>query len=404
MTVRLTETAINSAVRRVNETGKMVELIDATTSGLRLRITPRGRRAWVMATRDAYGSLRRFPVGVYPEMGISEARARAAVVRADVKGGADPVADARRRRQMARDGKSDIGTLATLLDLYATLHGESLKSWPEQQARIKSVFGKLLSTALPKLTLVDLQLAADKWPARQSAAAAVRYLRPALKWAAAPGRAYVPAQMTALRPPATPGRRDRVLSRDELARLLPVLRGSSRPYASCLHFILLTLARREEAGGARWRDIEVDAGTWIIPQTKNGTPHVVPLSRQARDLLTAIKPADADPLALVFSTKSGNALGNWDRETRAVQAASGSTGWTRHDLRRTGATMLGEMGELPDIIEAALNHTAIRSQLAATYNKSRYRPQVATALQRLADALDGIEAVAGEIVPIRGRG
>ena len=67
-------------------------------------------------------------------------------------------------------------------------------------------------------------------------------------------------------------------------------------------------------------------------------------------------------------------------------------GWTRHDLRRTGATMLGEMGELPDIIEAALNHVSIRSPLAATYNRSRYRPQVAAALQRLADALDGIEA------------
>jgi hypothetical protein len=39
--------------------------------------------------------------------------------------------------------------------------------------------------------------------------------------------------------------------------------------------------------------------------------------------------------------------------------------------------MLGEMGELPDIIEAALNHVSIRSPLAATYNRSRYRPQVA---------------------------
>jgi hypothetical protein len=60
--------------------------------------------------------------------------------------------------------------------------------------------------------------------------------------------------------------------------------------------------------------------------------------------------------------------------------------------------MLGEMGELPDIIEAALNHVSIRSPLAATYNRSRYRPQVATALQRLADALDGIEAGAAEVV------
>ena len=91
---------------------------------------------------------------------------------------------------------------------------------------------------------------------------------------------------------------------------------------------------------------------------------------------------------LIFATSAGTSLGNWDRETKALQEASGTEGWTRHDLRRTGATMLGEMGELPDIIEAALNHVSIRSPLAATYNRSRYRPQVAAALQRLADALD----------------
>ena len=85
---------------------------------------------------------------------------------------------------------------------------------------------------------------------------------------------------------------------------------------------------------------------------------------------------------LVFRTFTGGPISNWDRETKALQEASGTEGWTRHDLRRTGATMLGEMGELPDIIEAALNHVSIRSPLAATYNRSRYRPQVAAALQR----------------------
>jgi integrase len=125
------------------------------------------------------------------------------------------------------------------------------------------------------------------------------------------------------------------------------------------------------------------------------------------DLLQSQLPTDSvgnlehpDLNVLIFATSTGAALGNWDRETKALQEASGTKGWTRHDLRRTGATMLGEMGELPDIIEAALNHISIRSALAATYNRSRYRPQVATALQRLADTLDGIEAEAVNVVPM----
>jgi integrase len=152
---------------------------------------------------------------------------------------------------------------------------------------------------------------------------------------------------------------------------------------------------------ARWRDIDMEAQTWTIPETKNGEPHTVPLSREAMELLRSRLPTDdtgspkrPDPSALVFATSTGAPLGNWDRETKALHETSGTKGWTRHDLRRTGATMLGEMGELPDIIEAALNHVSIHSPLAATYNRSRYRPQVAAALQRLADALDGIETEA----------
>ena len=168
------------------------------------------------------------------------------------------------------------------------------------------------------------------------------------------------------------------------------------------HFLLLTLARRSEATSATWGDIDFAARTWTILHTKNGQRHTVPLSGRAVALLREIGPGN--PSTPVFASRPGKAMapGGWDKTTKALQKISGTQGWTRHDLRRTGATMLGEMGELPDIIEAALNHVSIRSPLAATYNRSRYRPQVAAALQRLADALDGIEGGAAKVVPLHG--
>jgi integrase len=193
-----------------------------------------------------------------------------------------------------------------------------------------------------------------------------------------------------------------VLSRDELAAILPALRASDRPHAKAMLFMLLTAARREEASTARWGHVDFEARTWTIPETKNGEPHVVPLSRQAVDLLQSCRPDNPAPSAAVFAVSTGSPVANWDRAAKAIQDASKTTGWTRHDLRRTAATMMGEMGELPDIIEAALNHATIHSALASTYNRSRYRPQVAAALQRLADALDGIEAGAAAVVAIRG--
>lgn len=162
----------------------------------------------------------------------------------------------------------------------------------------------------------------------------------------------------------------------------------AQPHASALRFMLLTLGRREEVVGACWREFDLAAGAWVIPseRTKNAEPHTIPLSRQAVALLRQLPAGGPDEF--VFRSPAGNPVANWDRATKGVQRASRTSGWTRHDLRRTGATLLGEMGEMPDIIEAALNHVSIRSPLAATYNRSRYRPQVATALQRLADRLD----------------
>jgi integrase len=399
MPVNLTDTAIKAAKVRAAETKARVELVDAREAGLRLRVTPKGGQSWVLACRDPMGAMRRFPLGDYPKMGISDAREAAQEMRVHVRKGADPIAEAKRKRMIGKDAREGINTLTALLDLYADKKGGKLKSWGECRRRIDNVFKAHLGKALAVLRAGDLQLTADSHKAQQSAAAAVRYIRPVLKWGAQ--RGYVGAEVAVLHPPATVQRRDRVLSRDELKALLPVLDASHGPYAKAMRFMLLTLARREEVAQARWRDIDMEARTWAMGQTKNGQPHVVPLSHQALALLEATRPETPNPDAMVFASEGGKALANWDRETKRVMEASKTEGWTRHDLRRTGATMLGEMGELPDIIEAALNHVAIRSRLAATYNQARYRPHVAAALQRLADALDGIATGAGEVVPLR---
>jgi integrase len=421
MPVRLTETAITKAVREVSETDTRRDLADAGCPGLRLRLTPAGGKSWVLACRDRLGRMRRFPVGNYPDMGLSEARDEARAMHAKVKGGADPVADRRRDRAIGRDAKVGIGTLAAVLDIYEAHKGKTLKSWPHSRKRVDLVFKPLMSRPVAALTAADLQMTADAYPAVQSAAFAVRTIRPALKWAVQ--RRHVPASLAELEVPATVNKRTRVLSRDELAALLPALRACAKPHAALIRLLLLTLTRLNEAAGARWRDVDLDAGTWTIHETKNGEPHTVPLSKQAAELLRTIHavgipqkrkgrrkrgeasveplpPLPLKPEDLIFRTDRGTALGNWDRETKTLQEASKTGGWHRHDLRRTGATMLGEMGELPDIVEAALNHTAIHSPLAATYNRSRYRPQVAAALQRLADALDGIEKGSAEVVPL----
>jgi integrase len=414
MPLRLTKTAIDKAILEAKQGGRR-DLADDVLPGLRMRVTPGGSSSWVLACRDQHGRMRRFPVGTYPRMGVAEAREKARALRVQVREqGADPVAQRRRMRAIGQDAKAGIGTLSALLDLYggrlpksgktingtgATESSESdatteapraigpgrdLKSWPECRRRIESVFARHLQRPLASLTAGELQMTADAYPAKQSAAAAVRYIRPILKWGAA--RNYVSREAAMIEPPATVRRRDRVLTREELKLLLPAIAESTHPYQRALFFMLLTLARREEVCAARWRDVDFEAAEWRIPRPKNKVPHRVPLSRQALDLLQGMERGASD--ALIFATATGGHLANWDRETKTVMKKTDTAKWNRHDLRRTGATLLGELGIDPHVIEAALNHVVIHSGLATLYNQARYLSAVKYSLQCLANHLD----------------
>ena len=172
----------------------------------------------------------------------------------------------------------------------------------------------LLIKPTADLTIGDMQQAIDRHASAKSAAFVVRSIRPVLKWGAAPGRRHLPADLAQLAVPPSRGRGAAPAGsrRDELAALLPVLRASDRAYAAALRLMALTLTRRSEIAAARWRDVDLNAGTWTIPETKNGEPHVIPLSRQAIALLRNRIPEISAPGSLVFATTTGAPLGNWD--------------------------------------------------------------------------------------------
>jgi integrase len=417
MAVHLTDSAITKALRVAAETKRRRNISDAKHEGLRIRITPAGTATWSLQVRDKTGRLRDFRLGSYPKTGVGAAREAAKAMWHRVRhDGADPIAERRQERERAEAERQSDRGLEGLLASYEERvlpkkkNGAGLRSWPEYKASINRVFTKHLTKPLGALTLGDLQLAADDYPAPHQASLAVRCLRPILKWASGPGRSYVTKELADIAMPTPTARRERHLDRNELAKVLPVLKASARPHAALMRFILLTLARLEEAAGATWGEIDLGAKTWTIPasRVKNRREHVVPLSAQAIALLCDRQPKDEEgnttnpePDDFVFMSGAGTALQHWDRETKAVSRASGVADWHRHDLRRTSATALGMLGTPPHVIEAALNHAAIHSSLAATYNLGRYQREVADALQRLADWLDAVEAGQDNVRPLR---
>jgi integrase len=387
MPVNITESAITAALKRAKETGRRLELIDSAQSSLRIRISPSGSKSWSLSCRDQKGVMRRYPVGPHPQLGVSAARieARKLIVKIKIDG-ADPIAE-RKRNRHSSEGSI---TLTTLLNVYERDGATGRKSWPDAKRRISSVFKQVINQSLTQITRSELQIIADTYPAKMSASAAVRYLRPILKWGSK--RGYVGEDLARIEPPAKVQRRTRVVNSSELRQILPAIKKSDRPQWQVFHFILLTLVRREEAASATWGDIDWDNRTWNLEKNKTDNAILIPLSDQAIQLLKIKWKHGASAEDLVFASKNGKRLSNWDRETKLLFKKTSTSGWHRHDLRRTGATTLGDLGEIPDYIEAALNHKNIHSALAANYNRSRYLPEVRRALQRLADYYDKLVA------------
>lgn len=411
-TIRLTDTAIRKAIQEARNSSTRVELIDATAAGLRLRIARDGSSAWSLKMRDATGAGRRFALGDYPTLGIAEARERAAVTRHRVRHeGADPVAEKRAAREMATQPNSEVTTLGRVVAEYGRARKAGDERWPEYRQRIEIVFRSLLDHPAAGITLADLQRTADGYGSPGSASSAVRYIRPVLKWATKSG--YVSNETVLIEEPRRAQPRERVLSPEELRAIVPVLMRAATNHGrrkrdgsnhrTAMLWMLMTATRRNETCRATWTEfnLESDPPTWTIPpdhikDTKRGRrrrsrpPHVIALPRQAVAMIRAIRPDTPDPSALVFGNERGGLLSGWDRATKRIFKITGTSGWTRHDLRRTAATEMGELGVSPHVIEAVLNHSDIHSRLASTYNRSRYDPEQAEALQLWADRLEQV--------------
>jgi integrase len=381
------------ALAAVRPQQRPTELVDGFVPGLRVRVHPNGTRSWSLNVRDSKGMRRRFDVGA--NLSLADARRKAEDLRKAIRDGADPTAERRAARLRARAAHQGVGTLEALLDTYfSSGPGAQQRRAQKTKQLIKTVFAKALRSSVLDLDRAVIQLLADAWRRPQTAALAVRSLRPCLKWAEK--RALVKVGSWDLEPPAKPGRRDRFLTTDELAAIWPCL---TNRHGQVMKWLLRTGCRLNEAVGMAWGEINGDQ--WTIPasRAKNKRSRVVPLPRQALEMLK--KPENSKADTLVFPSTRGGVLSNWDRETKDFHQLSGTAGWHRHDLRHTVATMLGELGFAPHVIGIVLGHAHVAKGATAFYAHSRYQREHREALQALADKVDAVVVGEDNVIRLR---
>jgi integrase len=185
------------------------------------------------------------------------------------------------------------------------------------------------------------------------------------------------------------GSRERVLSPDELRKLWHSL--GDDPFSNILRLLLLTGARRTEIGLLRWSEIDLAKKQINLPasRVKNGRDHCLPLSVQALAIIDRLPRRNSTDY--LFGKRSG--FSDYGRAKQELDKRLNIAPFRLHDLRRSAATYMAEIGVLPHIVEACLNHqSGHKAGIAGTYNRAKYEPEMRSALQRYADWLDQITA------------
>lgn len=170
-----------------------------------------------------------------------------------------------------------------------------------------------------------------------------------------------------------------------------------------LRLILLTMVRKSELQDAIWEEIDFENAVWTIPKErmKRSKAHNVYLSHQALDIVIALKTCAGNSKYLLPSRYDADApmsRATFNRVTYAVVERAKKEGlllepFTVHDLRRTGSTLLNELGFNSDWIEKCLAHEDGRSS-RGIYNKAEYEVQRRHMMQQWSDIVDAW--VAGE--------
>jgi integrase len=372
--------------------------------GLRLRRRRDGGllRTWAAQYR-ASGRTRRVTLGSFEKLTPAQARDGARKILARVALGNDPQAEKQAKRA------SSARTFRAAVEAYlaAKQHLRPVSVRLNKLYLCGPYFRPLHSIGAADVTHPDVAArlsAISRAHSSHTAAAARRALSAFYRWCMEEG--WVQANpVIGTRKPAQAPARDRVLTDDELVAIWRAC--GDDEYGHIVRLLVMLGSRRQEIGGMRWSEMDIDAGTWTLPKqrSKNRRAHTVALPSAALDIIRTIPQRDRDHL---FGERADDGFTSWIGGKRELDGRLGEAvkPWRVHDLRRTVATGMADIGIEPHHIEACLNHFGgHRAGVAGVYNRSNYANEVARALARWSEYVTAlVEGRKSQVIamPLRG--
>ena len=358
-------------------------------------LRPNGKR-WGGGTRHELCDAQMMPV--------SEARAAALALKAQVKAGRSPHHEQMASRLNVEASRSIIpATVGEVLDDYAkALAGRTAPSEGSRRQAIhyaRKAIRLMRAETLP-ITAINVRMARLLFET-MTGSQAEKYqvhggLRRLLTWARRQGLVATNACDALERDERPrPGKpRANVPSLKELRAVWAAVEDESANPRDATRLLLLTALRRDEVAGLLWGEVDLVNRRLVISgeRMKNGEPHEVPLAPRALALLQARMPANPLPHDLVFPSSVGKPIGNWGailtRIRKAIDQANSPKAqhFVLHDIRRSFVSLLSDEFDV-DALDRAIAHK--RSGVAATYNLSTRMDVRVRAFARWADLLSG---------------
>lgn len=393
------------AIRRAKPSSKTQKLFDG--GGLYLEISPAGGRWWRLKYRFG-GKEKRLALGVYPEVTLALARNRREDARRLLAQGTDP-SQQKKDAAAAKAGLDaltfeSIGREWMKGRIWAPSYRIKVEAWMEND--VFPWIGSRQAADLEAPDFLSIARRMERRGAIESGHRVIQNCGQIMRYAIASGLAKrnpVADLRGALQP--KPKRHYAALAEPkELAPLLRAIHAyQGRPVTRwALALAPLVFVRPGELRQAEWSEFDLEAGVWLIPadRMKMRAEHLVPLSRQAMDILREIHPL-TNRGRYVFSGRNSvqRPLSENTVNTALRRMGFESDQMTGHGFRATARTILDEvLGFRPDIIEHQLAH-AVRDPNGRAYNRTTHMAERVRMMQEWADYLDRLRT--GNVVALR---
>jgi len=399
--MKLTDPAVKNAAPKE----KQYTLYDS--EGLFLLVMPNGSKLWRWKYRVG-GVERRTSLGVYPKVSLRAARLERDRLQSELKRGIDPAVQKQALKAVERAAGETFQLIAE------EWHQKFRHTWTDNTALTiisrlqKDIFPYIGARPIREITPPELLTVIRRIESRGAVETARRDLQKCgeiFRYALATGRAERDIAAD-LRGAIAPPKKRHFASIHEPKKIGELLRAIDGYQGSlvtrcALKLAPLTFVRPGELRHAEWSEINFEAGEWRIPgaRMKMKEKHIVPLSRQALEVLQELQPLTGGGRYIFPGARSAER----PMSENAVLAALRRMGFTKeemtgHGFRSMAMTVLLELGWDKDTVDRQLSHGE-RNKVVAAYNFAQYLPSRRKLMQAWADHLDALRE-GGKVVPL----